>query len=59
MLQENVLKEVPRLNKNCHKLPNISQRILRSPMPNEHLDFIVVWITGLEIKKNVWSQICD
>ena len=46
MLQENVLKEVQRLNKNCHKLPNISRRILRSPMPKEHPDFIVVWITA-------------
>ena len=53
MLQENVLKEVPRLNKNCHKLPNISQRILRSPVPNEHLDFIVVWITDYFIESDL------
>ena len=43
MLQENVLKEAPRLNKNSHRLLNISRRILRSKrrilqslMPNEH-----------------------
>ena len=59
MLRENVLKEVPRLNKNCHKLPNISQRILRSPMPNEHPDFIVVWITAYFIESDLqisWIQ---
>ena len=37
-------ERVPRLNKNCHRLSNVSwrilrskQRILQSPMPNEHL----------------------
>ena len=53
MLQENVLKEVQRLNKNCHKLPNISRRILRSPMPNEHPDFIVVWVTAYFIESDL------
>ena len=43
MLQENILKEAPPLNKNSHRLLNISQRILHSkrrilpsPMPKKH-----------------------
>jgi len=37
------LKKAPHLNKNSHRLPNVTRRILRnkqrilwSPMPNEH-----------------------
>ena len=42
MLQENILKEAPRLNKKkrlTSVIPRIlrsKRRILRSPMPNEH-----------------------
>jgi len=43
MLQENIFKEAPPLNKNSHRLLNISWRILHSKrrilpslMPNEH-----------------------
>ena len=45
MLQENILKEAPRLIESNRKLPNVCQRILhskwkilRSPMSNEHPD---------------------
>ena len=45
MLQENILKEAPRLIESSRKLPNVCQRILhskwkilRSPMSNEHPD---------------------
>ena len=34
MLQENILKEAPRLNKKSHSLQNIRWRNLRSLMPN-------------------------
>ena len=36
MLQENILKVAPCLNKKSHRLPNICPRILQPPMPNEH-----------------------
>ena len=36
MLQENILKKVPQLYKSSHRLLNVTQRILRSPMSNEH-----------------------
>ena len=38
-----------------------SQRILRSPMPNEHPDGVVVrWIsTILHQNKNVYITLCD
>ena len=45
MLQENTLKEAPRLIESSHRLPNVCRRILRtkqkllqSPMSNEHPD---------------------
>ena len=47
ILQENILNEASCLNKTSHKLPNISQiilrckwRTLRSPMPDEHPDVL-------------------
>ena len=47
MLQENILKEVPHVSKNSHKLPDVSRRIFhskwkihQSPMPNEHPDLV-------------------
>lgn len=43
MLQENIFQEAPHLNKKSHRLLTFSrrildskQRILQSPMPNEH-----------------------
>ena len=39
MLQENILKEAPRLNKKIHRLLNIRWRNLRSPMPDEQPAF--------------------
>ena len=35
MLQENILKVAPCLNIKSHRLPNVCQRILQPPMPNE------------------------
>ena len=50
MLQENILKEAPRLIESSRKLLNVCQRILhskweilRSPMSNEHPDCALHW----------------
>ena len=47
MLQENILKEASHLSKNSQRLFTVSRRmlhskrrILRSPMPNEHPEYM-------------------
>ena len=63
MLQENILKEAPRLIESSRKLPNVCQRILHSKWkfsdPQCLMNTLIVHYIGVKLYTNLNDSHCN